>query len=98
MFPTAKLPHARQAELVDYVAEHLLSRAAILVRLLVKQVRSSEISRTELEVLTILREGARRATELSELEGTSTPTMTLLERHLAEQDWVRRSWLPDASH
>src|SRR5205823_11407146 len=92
---TAKLPSAHRAELVDHVAEHLLSRAAILVRLLVKQVRSSEISRTELEVLTILREGARRVTELSELEGTSQPTMTLLVRRLEEQGWVRRSWLPD---
>jgi len=91
MSPTAKLPRAHQAELVDYVAEHLLSRAAILVRLLVKQVRSSEISRTELEVLSILREGARRVTELSELEGTSQPTMTLLVRRLEEKGWVRRS-------
>ena len=92
---TAKLPSAHRAELVDHVAEHLLSRAAILVRLLVKQVRSGEISRTELEVLSILREGARRITELSELEGTSQPTMTLLVRRLEEKGWVRRSWLPD---
>ena len=84
-----------RAEQVDYVAEHLLSRAAILVRLLIKQVRSSEISRTELEVLSILREGPRRITELAELEGIAQPTMTLLVKRLEEKGWARREGLPE---
>ena len=46
-----------RAERVDYIAEHLLSRAALLVRLLVRQVHNREVSRTEVEVLSILIEG-----------------------------------------
>src|SRR5437660_7754038 len=83
-----------RAERVDYIAEHLPSRAAILVRLLVKQVRSREISRTEMEVLSILREGPRRITELAELEGVAQPTMTLLVKRLEERGWVSRNGVP----
>jgi DNA-binding MarR family transcriptional regulator len=85
---------AQRVEQVDYVAEHLLSRAAVLVRLLVKQVRSSEISRTEMEVLSILKDGSRNITELTELEGIAQPTMTLLVKRLQEKEWVRREGLP----
>jgi DNA-binding MarR family transcriptional regulator len=88
-------PETERAEEVDYVAEHLPSRAAILVRLLVKQVRNREISRTEMEVLGILREGPQRITELTELEGIAQPTMTLLVKRLQEQGWVQREGLPD---
>ena len=84
-----------RVEQVDYVAEHLLSRAAVLVRLLVKQVRSREISRTEMEVLSILTERPRKITELTELEGIAQPTMTLLVKRLQEKGWVRREGLPD---
>jgi DNA-binding MarR family transcriptional regulator len=82
-------------EQLDYVAEHLAPRAALLVRLLVRQVRSGEISRTEMEVLSILREGPRRITELTELEGIAQPTMTLLVRRLQEKGWVKRDGLPE---
>ena len=82
-------------EQLDYVAEHLAPRAALLVRLLVRQVRSGEISRTEMEVLSILREGPRRITELTELEGIAQPTMTLLVKRLQEKGWVRREGLPE---
>jgi DNA-binding MarR family transcriptional regulator len=85
---------SERAERVDYVAEHLPGRAVMLVRLLVKQVRTREISRTELEVLSILAEGPRRITELTELEGTAQPTMTLLVRRLQEKGWVQREGLP----
>jgi DNA-binding MarR family transcriptional regulator len=85
----------QRVERVDYIAEHLLSRAAVLVRLLVRQVRSSEISRTEMEVLSILTEGPRRITELSELEGIAQPTMTLLVKRLQEKGWVRRDGVPE---
>jgi DNA-binding MarR family transcriptional regulator len=83
------------AERVDFIAERLPSRAAVLVRLLVKQVRSREVSRTEMEVLSILREGPRRITELTELEGLAQPTMTLLVKRLQEKGWVEREGLPD---
>ena len=82
-------------ERLDYVAEHLLTRSAILVRLLVKQVRSREISRTEMQVLGILSEGPRRITELAELEGVAQPTMTLLVKRLEDNGWTRREGLPD---
>jgi DNA-binding MarR family transcriptional regulator len=84
-----------RAERVDYIAERLPSRAAVLVRLIVKQVRSREISRTEMEVLSILRDGPRRITELTELEGIAQPTMTLLVKRLEDRAWVRREGLPD---
>src|ERR1700689_3169458 len=86
---------AKRTERIDYVAEHLLLRAALLVRLLVKQVHSREISRTEMEVLGILTEGPRRITELTELEGIAQPTMTLLVRRLQEKGWVEREGLPE---
>jgi DNA-binding MarR family transcriptional regulator len=95
MTPASAPPQAERVEQVDYLAEHLLSRAAVLVRLLVKQVRSSEISRTEMEVLSILTEGPRKITELSELEGIAQPTMTLLVKRLQEKGWIRRAGLPE---
>jgi DNA-binding MarR family transcriptional regulator len=93
MTTTNTSSQAKRVEQIDYVAEHLLSRAAVLVRLLVKQVRSREISRTEMEVLSILTEGPRKITELTELEGIAQPTMTLLVKRLQEQGWVRREGL-----
>jgi DNA-binding MarR family transcriptional regulator len=86
---------AERAQQLDYIAEHLLTRSAILVRLLVRQVRSREISRTEMQVLSILSEGPRRITELAELEGVAQPTMTLLVKRLEERGWTRREGLPD---
>jgi DNA-binding MarR family transcriptional regulator len=84
----------RRAERLDYIAERLPGRAVVLVRLLVKQVRTREISRTEMEVLSILTEGPRTITELTELEGTAQPTMTLLVKRLQEKGWVQREGLP----
>jgi DNA-binding MarR family transcriptional regulator len=95
MSATKIATETRRAESVDYVAEHLARQAALLVRLLVKQVRSREISRTEMEVLSILRDGPRRIMELTELEGIAQPTMTLLVRRLEDRGWVRREGVPD---
>jgi DNA-binding MarR family transcriptional regulator len=95
MHKTKMSSQTQRVDQVDYVAEHLLSRAALLVRLLVKQVHSREISRTEMEVLGILTEGPRRITELTELEGIAQPTMTLLVKRLQEKGWVQREGLPD---
>jgi DNA-binding MarR family transcriptional regulator len=95
MSSTATMPAVGREQRLDYIAQHLPSRAAILVRLLVKQVRSSEISRTEMEVLSILVEGPRRITELTALEGIAQPTMTLLVKRLQEKGWVQRKGLPD---
>ena len=93
--PTTSITReTEREEQLDYVAEHLAPRAALLVRLLVRQVRSREISRTEMEVLSVLREGPRRITELTDLEGIAQPTMTLLVRRLQEKGWVKRDGLP----
>jgi len=94
--PTTSIAiETEREEQLGYVAEHLLSRAGILVRLLVRQVRSNEISRTEMEVLGILTEGPRRITELTELEAIAQPTVTLLVKRLQEKGWVKREGLPD---
>lgn len=90
----AALQTADREQQLDYVADHLLTRAAVLVRLLVKQVRSKEFSRTEMQVLGILDEAPRSITELTELEGTAQPTMTLLVKRLEKKGWVRREGLP----
>lgn len=95
MSGSATTVKAGRTEQVDYVAEHLLPRAAILVRLLVKKVHSREISRIEMEVLSTLREGPRRITELAELGGVAQPTMTLLVRRLQQKGWVERECVPD---
>jgi DNA-binding MarR family transcriptional regulator len=95
MSSTSTTPRVGREQRLDYIAQNLPSRAAILVRLLVKQVRSSEISRTEMEVLSILMEGPRRITELTALEGIAQPTMTLLVQRLQEKGWVQREGLPD---
>ena len=82
-------PDALRAERVEYVAEQLLPHAAIVTRLLVKQVRG-EISRTEAGVLSTLVAAPRRITELAELEGLAQPTMTLLVQRLEQRGWVTR--------
>jgi DNA-binding MarR family transcriptional regulator len=79
---------------VDEVAQQLLSRAALLLRLLARQVRSGEITRTELDVLSILGERSLRITELAERAGLAQPTMTLLVRRLEQRGWVARERLP----
>src|SRR3954449_2134203 len=80
---------ARRAERIDYVAEQLLPHAAVVTRLLAKQVKG-EISRTEAGVLNTLIAAPRRITELAELEGLAQPTMTLLVQRLEQRDWVTR--------
>jgi DNA-binding MarR family transcriptional regulator len=86
----AKAPTDERSERIDYVAANLLSRAALLVRLLVKQVPTGEVSRTELEVLAVLTEGPRRITELAALEGLAQPTTTVLVKRLEARGWVSR--------
>jgi len=87
-------PAERSAQ-IDFIAGNLLSRAALLVRLLVKQVPTGDVSRTEVEVLAVLGEGPRRITELAELEGLAQPTMTVLVKRLEERGWVSRAGSPD---
>jgi DNA-binding MarR family transcriptional regulator len=92
--PTKADTGARRTEQLERIAEELPTRAAVLVRLLVKQMRGLELARTEMEVLSILREGPRTITELTELVGTAQPTMTLLVKRLAERGLLAREGQP----
>jgi DNA-binding MarR family transcriptional regulator len=71
------------------IALQLLSRAAALARLAAKQV-SSELSRTEANMLNSLTTGALRITDLADVEGLAQPTTTLLVKRLEHRGWVRR--------
>jgi DNA-binding MarR family transcriptional regulator len=83
-----------RAEQLDYVAAHLVTRAALLVRLLVRDLEGG-VSRTDAGLLRTLHDGPRRITELAELEGLAQPTTTLLVKRLEEQGLVRRERGPD---
>jgi DNA-binding MarR family transcriptional regulator len=89
MTPAATKPNAIREDRIDDVADHLLVHAAVLTRLLIKQI-PGEISRTDAGVLNTLTGGPRRITELAELEGLAQPTMTLLVQRLEQRGWVTR--------
>jgi DNA-binding MarR family transcriptional regulator len=74
---------------IDYVSNELLPRAALLTRLLFRQI-DAELSRTELGLLRTLSDGPRRITELAELEGLAQPTMTILIKQLEQEGLVQR--------
>jgi DNA-binding MarR family transcriptional regulator len=75
---------------IDYVSSELLPRAALLTRLLVRQV-GGELSRTEVGLLRAVSSGPRRITELAELEGLAQPTTTILIKQLEEKGLVTRT-------
>jgi DNA-binding MarR family transcriptional regulator len=85
--PTTSIARSGQ---LDYVASELLPRAALLTRLLVRQL-GGELSRTEVGLLRTLSSGPRRITELAELEGLAQPTITILIKQLEEQGLVTRT-------
>ena len=74
---------------IDYVADHLLLHAGLLVRLLVRE-SGSGMTRSEAGVLFTLSRGPRRITELAELEGLAQPTMTALVKRLERRGCVKR--------
>src|SRR5258707_4204825 len=78
-----------RSEQIDYVSRELLPRAALLTRLLFRQL-GGELSRTELGLLRTLSDGPRRITELAELEALAQPTMTILIKQLEQQGLVKR--------
>ena len=89
MTRTAGSSIATRAKRIDFVAGNLLPNAALLTRLLVKEVHGG-LSRTEGGVLNTLSGAPRRITELAELEGLAQPTMTLLVQTLEQRGWVKR--------
>jgi DNA-binding MarR family transcriptional regulator len=84
----SRRPPTRSAQ-IDYVASELVPRAALLTRLLLRQV-DAELSRTELGLLRTLSDGPRRITDLAELEGLAQPTTTILIKQLEQAGLVRR--------
>jgi DNA-binding MarR family transcriptional regulator len=72
------------------VAQQLLPQAALLTRLVIRQMDGA-MSRTEAGLLRTLEDGPRRITELAELEGLAQPTTTLLVKRLEDQGWVARA-------
>jgi DNA-binding MarR family transcriptional regulator len=82
------VPFDRSSQ-IDYVSSELLPRAALLIRLLVRQF-SGELSRTEAGLLKTLSDGPRRITELADLEGLAQPTTTILVQQLERRGLVRR--------
>ena len=83
-----------RSERIDYISRELLPRAALLTRLLVRQL-GGELSRTELGLLKTLDGGSRRITELAELQGLAQPTITILIKQLEERGFVTRTRQPD---
>jgi DNA-binding MarR family transcriptional regulator len=84
---TRRIP-TRSAQ-IDYVSSELLPRAALLTRLLFREL-GAELSRTELGLLRTLSDGPRRITELAELEGLAQPTMTIMIKQLEQEGLVQR--------
>jgi DNA-binding MarR family transcriptional regulator len=81
---------AARSEQIDYVSSELLPRAALVIRLLFRQL-DGELSRTEVGLLKTLGSGPRRITELAELEGLAQPTITILIKQLEEKGLVTRT-------
>jgi DNA-binding MarR family transcriptional regulator len=75
------------------VASELLPQAALLTRLIIRQM-NGPLSRTEAGLLNTLSGGPRRITELAELEGLAQPTTTLLAKRLEDRGWVARERQP----
>jgi DNA-binding MarR family transcriptional regulator len=82
-------PSAERAEKLEHVSRELLPGAALLTRLLVREL-TGDLSRTEVGLLNTVSGGPRRITELAELEGLAQPTMTILVKQLEERGLVRR--------
>ena len=79
-----------RSQQIDLVSRQLLPGAAVLTRLLVRQL-GAELSRTEVGLLSTLSGGAQRITALAELEGLAQPTMTTMVKHLEQRGLVQRA-------
>jgi hypothetical protein len=90
MNPPTSTTLARSQQ-IDVVSRQLLPGAALLTRLIVRQL-GGEVSRTEVGLLSTLSRGPQRITTLAELEGLAQPTLedyrsrvhALLGTYLAE--------------
>jgi DNA-binding MarR family transcriptional regulator len=80
---------ADRSERIADISSQLVTRAALLTRLLASRL-DSELSRTEVGLLRTLSGGPRRITELAQLEQLKQPTMTVLVQRLEQQGLVSR--------
>ena len=87
----AELERAEQAR---RISTQLISRTALLTRLLAREVGGG-LSRTDAGLLSTLSDRPRRITELAELEGLAQPTMTQLVKRLEREGLVARERLVD---
>ena len=78
---------------IDRVATELVPAASRVTRLLLRRT-PQRISRSEAGLLGSLSGGARRITELADLEGHAQPTATLLVKRMQERGWVARERHP----
>ena len=83
-----------RSDRIDFISSELVPRAAVLTRLIVRQL-GGELSRTELGLLKTLGAGPRRITELAELEGLAQPTITIVITQLEQRGLVARTRQPD---
>jgi DNA-binding MarR family transcriptional regulator len=84
----------KRSEQIEFVSGQLLASAALLTRLLTRQLQG-DLSRTEAGILNTLEGGPRRVTDLAELEGLAQPTMTLLVKQLEGRGLVSRERYAD---
>jgi DNA-binding MarR family transcriptional regulator len=86
---TTSRREADRSDAVEAVATALLPAASRVTRLLLRRT-PRDVSRSEAGVLSLLDRGAKRITELADLEGHAQPTMTLLVKRLEQRGWVAR--------
>jgi len=89
MIPPAAATLDRSQQ-IDVVSRQLLPGAALLTRLLVRQL-GGEVSRSEVGLLSALSGGAHRITALADLEGLAQPTMTSMVKQLEQRGLVKRA-------
>lgn len=81
-------PERRTGHL-DEVAEALPKRVVALSRLFLRRT-GTDISRTEVSVMSAISDGPRRITELACFTGVTQPAISLLVNRLQERGWVVR--------
>jgi DNA-binding MarR family transcriptional regulator len=91
--PAATASPAHRAEAVEAVARHLLPRASLITRLLLRR-GSTGLSRAETGILSSLEQGPQRITELAASQALAQPTVTQLVGLLDARGLVARGRHP----
>jgi DNA-binding MarR family transcriptional regulator len=91
--PTAAAPPKNRTAAVQTVAEHLLPRASLITRLLLRR-GTGGISRAEAGILSSLAVEPRRITDLATSQALAQPTVTQLVGRLEARGMVTRGRHP----